>query len=113
MDTPQLTVALLAAATNVLTRADAALGLAADGGWWGLGLRDACHANILRGIRTSTASTGAETLAALRGLGLDVELLPVLRDVDTAADARYAARQAPGSRFAAELDRLEPAAVAR
>ncbi|MEE3921118.1 DUF2064 domain-containing protein [Micromonospora sp. BRA006-A] len=40
MDTPQPAPASLAAAVRRLEDADAALGIAHDGGWWALGLRD-------------------------------------------------------------------------
>ena len=39
MDTPQVTVALLDLALAALDTAPAALGHAADGGWWAIGLR--------------------------------------------------------------------------
>jgi uncharacterized protein len=101
MDTPQLTAAHLDEALRSLTHADAVFGPAADGGWWLLGLRRPAYAEVLRDIPTSTAETGARTLAALRGLGLTVGTLPVLRDVDTAADAyAVAADCPPRSRFA-------------
>ena len=107
MDTPQVTVAHLTAALRPLTAPggpDAVLGLAADGGWWALGLRDPEVAGALREIPTSTPDTGATTLAELRRRGLRVAMLPVLRDVDTSADAVAAATLcAPGSRFAQTL----------
>jgi rSAM/selenodomain-associated transferase 1 len=101
MDTPQLTGAHLGASALLLGTDDAVLGLADDGGWWALGLRDPGDATVLRGIETSTADTGRQTLAALRRRGLRVGLLDRLRDVDTVADARaVAAVCPPGSRFA-------------
>jgi rSAM/selenodomain-associated transferase 1 len=107
MDTPQVTPALLAGAATVLSEADAVLGLAPDGGWWALGLREPAHAAVLRDIPTSTAATGARTLAALRDRRLRVELLPELCDVDTAADAHIVAAGCPsGSRFAALVPEL-------
>ncbi len=110
MDTPQLTADGLTAAVRLLDTVDAVLGPAADGGWWGLGLREPRHAEVLRDVPTSTGRTGARTLAALRGRGLRVGLLPVLRDVDTAADATAVARLCPpGSRFAAAVPALVPA----
>jgi glycosyltransferase A (GT-A) superfamily protein (DUF2064 family) len=110
MDTPQVTVARLAGAMGLLESADAVLGPAADGGWWALGLRDPAHAEVLRDVPTSTGRTGARTLAALRARGLTVGLLPVLRDVDTAADAtEVAALCPPGSRFAVAVPALVPA----
>jgi glycosyltransferase A (GT-A) superfamily protein (DUF2064 family) len=95
MDTPQLTRALLVDATRRLAAFDAVLGLAEDGGWWALGLRSPEHAVVLREITTSRSDTGQRTLQALDNLGLRVSLLPVLRDVDTAADARAVAALCP------------------
>ena len=104
MDTPQVTAAGLMSAIRLLGSSDAVLGPAADGGWWALGLRDPRQAAVLRNIPTSTASTGTRTLAALRSRGLRVAELPMLRDVDTAADvAEVAALCAYGSRFAAAV----------
>ena len=104
MDTPQLTVAHLNEALRMLTSADAVLGLAADGGWWALGLRRPAHAAVLRDIPTSTPETGTMTLNALLSMDLRVAMLPVLRDVDTAADAyEVAAACPPHGRFARTL----------
>jgi glycosyltransferase A (GT-A) superfamily protein (DUF2064 family) len=112
MDTPQVTVELLAAATDHLTSApgpvDAVLGMAADGGWWALGLNDPRHAEALRGVPMSTPDTGQLTLAALERRGLRVVMLPVLRDVDTAADAWAVAAARPGGRFGRAVARLLP-----
>jgi rSAM/selenodomain-associated transferase 1 len=114
MDTPQVTAGHLEAALSLLTTAggpDAVLGPAADGGWWALGLRDPGLAAAVRRIVTSTARTGAQTLSALRDRGLRVALLPELRDVDTAGDAREVATSCPpNSRFvAAVATHLRPA----
>lgn len=109
MDTPQLTGALLAAAVAA-TRRGAALGAAADGGWWALGLPSA-DGRLLRGVPTSTASTGRLQRRRLVRAGLPVADLPVLRDVDTADDARAVAAGCPGTRFGALLARIDrPAA---
>ncbi|MEU7876326.1 DUF2064 domain-containing protein [Dactylosporangium sp. NPDC049140] len=115
MDTPQLTLALLATAVQALhDGADGVLGPAHDGGWWTLGLSDPAHAAALRCVPMSTPDTGRHTLAALAGQGVTVTLLPPLRDVDTAADAHAVAAQCPDSRFAAavraHLPTPEPAA---
>jgi len=104
MDTPQLTPALLAVDWEA---ADAWFGPAADGGFWGLGLRRPDGA-LVRGVPMSTADTGAVQQARLRAAGLRVAELPRLRDVDTAADAVAVARQAPQSRFAARARELAP-----
>ncbi|GGN10182.1 hypothetical protein GCM10011609_57420 [Lentzea pudingi] len=124
MDTPQVTPALLASCAEF---EEAALGLALDGGWWALGLRDPLRAHVLRDVPMSRADTGARTLEALTRSranslpdnggtpetlpGLRVRTLPALSDVDTIADAHAVAAQAPGSRFAAAL--LAIAAVPR
>jgi len=112
MDTPQVTPALLGAAARRLGEdgTDAVLGGAEDGGWWALGLREPGHAEVLREVEMSTAETGAATLSALERRGLRVASLRVLRDVDTAADARSVATICPdGSRFARAVPELVPA----
>lgn len=109
MDTPQASQDVLAAAVACVVSPagpDACIGLAADGGWWLLGLRRPDPA-LLSGLPMSTPRTGAETCRRLVEAGLTVESLPVLRDVDTAADAALVAGQAPGSRFAAVHDELQ------
>jgi glycosyltransferase A (GT-A) superfamily protein (DUF2064 family) len=102
MDTPQLRPELLTGALVRLAEVgtDAVLGPAADGGWWGLGLRDPLAAGALRGVSMSRSDTGTQTLFALREWGLRIHKLPTLSDVDTMADARLVAAQIPGSRFA-------------
>lgn len=102
MDTPQLRSARLAAALSALQDAPAVLGLATDGGWWALGLQRP-DGRLLAGVPTSRDDTGARQLHALRTAGRDPYLLPELRDVDTVADARAAADEAPDGRFAAVL----------
>lgn len=97
MDTPQVPATLLALAASMLDGCDTVLGPAEDGGWWALGLRDPAAAEALREVPMSTVDTCALTLEALGG---KATMLPVLRDVDTAADAHAVARACPGSRFA-------------
>jgi glycosyltransferase A (GT-A) superfamily protein (DUF2064 family) len=87
LDTPQLTPAHLDALTDGLDDCGAVLGPAEDGGWWGLALRDPFDATALRDVPTSTPDTAQWTVKALRERGLSVSFGPVLRDVDTAADA--------------------------
>ncbi len=116
MDTPQLTVENLDAARRLLSAAggpDAVLGPAVDGGWWALGLRDPGHAAVLAAIPTSTATTGQRTVTALRRRGLRVDLMPRLRDVDTAADAHAVGQLCPvDSRFARAVATDVPALAA-
>jgi glycosyltransferase A (GT-A) superfamily protein (DUF2064 family) len=107
MDTPQLSPGLLTLALGGLRLADAVIGPAMDGGWWGLGLRDPRNAAVLADVPMSTATTGAQTLAALHDRGLEVQSLPMLRDVDTMADAIAVAARIPGSRFATALSALD------
>jgi glycosyltransferase A (GT-A) superfamily protein (DUF2064 family) len=86
MDTPQLTPDLITRAHRALggPGVDAALGLAADGGWWGLGLRDPAHAEV--STPPVRRRTPAGTCWLRRRRGLAVTQLPILR-MDTAADA--------------------------
>ncbi len=104
MDTPQVSAELLTSAVEALLSAPAVLGLAPDGGWWALGLQQP-DGSLLRGIPTSQDDTGGRQLARLQDRGLQVQLLPQLRDVDTIADARAVAELSVDGRFARELRR--------
>ena len=108
MDTPQLTAELLTASLRTAAGSDAVLGPAEDGGWWGLAVRVAAWADVLRKVPMSRDDTADSTLAALRDVGAEVALLPVLCDVDTWADAQHVARLAPHSRFAAAVAAVGP-----
>ncbi|GAA3671399.1 DUF2064 domain-containing protein [Nonomuraea antimicrobica] len=105
MDTPQVTPALLGEAGKALERHDAVYGPAADGGFWLLGLRRP-DPGLLLGVPMSHPETGKLQLDRLERTGLAVHHLPELTDVDTAADARTVAAQAPASCFAAALREL-------
>ncbi|MFF2964470.1 DUF2064 domain-containing protein [Streptomyces sp. NPDC057963] len=109
MDTPQLTADLFAAVGR--DGHDAWFGPATDGGFWALGFADPARAAALaRGVPMSTDRSGAIQRCRLVEAGLSVSDLPVLRDVDTAADAvAVAACCAPGSRFAATMNSLAEA----
>jgi rSAM/selenodomain-associated transferase 1 len=101
MDTPQVTAALLDECGHALSDADAVLGMARDGGWWVLGVRDSSTAACLVDIEMSTSRTGTETLAALRDTGVTVTLVAELADVDTVDDISEVRRACvPHSRFA-------------
>ena len=112
MDTPQVTPALLARATEPLVSgaADATFGPAEDGGFWLLGLREIDPALVL-GVPMSRLDTGARQLARLREAGLRVRMLPELADVDTADEAERIAAATPGSVFAACVKMLGPRAA--
>ncbi|MFE0509097.1 DUF2064 domain-containing protein [Streptomyces sp. NPDC058964] len=109
MDTPQLTADLLSCTGP--DGHDAWFGPAADGGFWALGLADPSRAgSLVGGVPMSTDRTGAVQRLRLAEAGLTVCDLPLLRDVDTAADAtRVAGLCPPGSRFATALASLAEA----
>lgn len=100
MDTPQVTGAMLRDAAAALVGHDAVLGPALDGGWWVLVRRDPRVAQALAEVAMSTASTGADTEAALVRAGHRVARTGSLRDVDTLDDARSVAALAPDTHFA-------------
>ena len=106
MDTPQLCPSVLLGVVEQLGHDEAVLGDAVDGGWWVLGLRDASQARVLLDVEMSTEHTGRDTRAALAGAGLTVADAPVLRDVDTAADADAVVAEHPLTRFATRWSAL-------
>jgi uncharacterized protein len=111
MDTPQVTEGDLDAAMSALDdtvdgdTVDAALGPAADGGWWAIGLRRP-DARVFLGVPTSRPDTGMRQAGRLASLGLRTRLLPVRSDVDTWEDAVEVAALAPTTAFAAAVRRL-------
>ena len=100
MDTPQVTPGLLAAAVEPLVSrtADATFGMAEDGGFWLLGLREVDPALIL-GVPMSRPDTGSRQLARLEQAGLRVRMLPELTDVDTVSRSRAHRRRDAGLPF--------------
>jgi rSAM/selenodomain-associated transferase 1 len=110
MDTPQVTPGLLDRGLAALGAHDAAFGAAHDGGYWGIGLARP-DARVFDGVPMSEPTTGAAQRYRLTALGLHTASLPPLRDVDTIADARAVAAEAPASRFAAELSAIAEAAA--
>jgi uncharacterized protein len=111
MDTPQVTPGLLAAAAEPLVSrtADATFGMAEDGGFWLLGLREVDPALIL-GVPMSRPDTGPRQLARLEQAGLRIKMLPELTDVDTVSQGERIAAMTPGSAFAACMARLREGA---
>ncbi|MEU4840304.1 DUF2064 domain-containing protein [Nocardia testacea] len=113
MDTPQLGARVLTdAARTLVAGADALLGPATDGGWWGLGLSDPRAARLLADVPMSTAATGDRTRGVLRAHGYRVGMLPALTDVDHYADAVRVAAGCSG-RFAAAVAALGAARTVR
>ena len=100
MDTPQVTAELIDRSCAALLTAPAVLGMATDGGWWALGVHSPIDADVLRAVPMSQDDTGAVTLRALRGIGINVILIDELRDVDTIDDVAAVRAVSPaGSRF--------------
>jgi len=108
MDTPQIRAAELDALLTIVDRrgSPAVLGPALDGGWWVIGWRQADPAAVFRDVPMSTADTGRVQHDRLVRLGLSVTTARPLRDVDTIADLRAVACDAPATRTAAVADAL-------
>lgn len=102
MDTPHVTAHALEVD---FAGEDAWLGPSVDGGFWAVAMADP-DPLVFPGVPMSTPSTGQAQLDRLRTGGRSVGLLPMMRDVDTIADARAIADIAPHTRFAMEFDRI-------
>lgn len=101
MDTPQVSADLLTECARRLIEAPAVLGMACDGGWWVLGVREPGMADCLRTVPMSVPDTGELTLKALRDNGIDVTTVQTLADVDFVDDvALVRDKCGPTSRFA-------------
>jgi len=86
-DSPGLPPSLITGAAKALSRSDAVLGPADDGGFYLIGLRR-CPAGLLTGLPWSTRDTSRQTLARLRSRRLSVTVLAPWFDVDRADDLR-------------------------
>ncbi|MDQ3481533.1 MAG: DUF2064 domain-containing protein [Actinomycetota bacterium] len=111
MDTPQLRACDLAALADAVADAsstclDAALGPAADGGWWGLATRRAGYVDQLVDVLMSQPDTARQTLRALVAAGATVGEVHELTDVDTPDDAFVVAAQCSQTRFAQTLSQV-------
>lgn len=108
MDTPQVTPAELSDGLAALAAgASAVLGLAADGGYWAIGLGTPDPA-VFRGVPMSVAHTGSVQLRRLMTTyGGAPLMLPRLQDVDFIEDALAVAERAPRTRFAAAVRALD------
>ena len=112
MDTPQLKPHQLLGFDPV--RHEAAVGLAPDGGFWALGLRDARRARAaVVGVPMSRANTGAAQYAALQVEGLHPVLLDTLCDIDTVDDLLAVVADAPPGRLRSVVAELGPDLVGR
>lgn len=93
-DAPDLDVETLHRAFGMLERHDAALGPAADGGYY-LAALERPAPELFRGIDWGTDRVRAQTLERARSARLEVGMLDMLEDLDTPADlARWLARAA-------------------
>jgi rSAM/selenodomain-associated transferase 1 len=108
MDTPQVTPRQLRRALGALERERAVLGPAADGGYWCIGLREP-DARLLHGVPMSVAHTLDAQRRRLQAHGVGFTEVDELLDVDTIADARAVAAQAPHTRFARLLATVDGA----
>jgi len=88
-DCPGVDAGLVSRALAALDKHDLVLGPAHDGGYYLIGLRAPVR-QLFRRIAWSTQAVLGQTVARARQLRLSTLLLPILRDVDTASDARAA-----------------------
>ena len=96
-DCPALTAELLERAFAVLAQHRIVLGPALDGGYWLLGLAEPAP-ELFNDIAWSTPHVLAQTQERAAALGLDIEWLPALADLDTPADvAHLVAMRASGA----------------
>ncbi len=86
-DVPSLTRGHVRAAFDALERSDVVLGPAHDGGYYLVALREP-QPRLFAGVAWSTPGVLAQTQARAASLGLGVEHLAVLRDLDTLEDLR-------------------------
>ena len=84
-DCPDLSAGLLTLAFEALQTADVVLGPANDGGYYLIGLKRPVPA-LFENIKWSTPTVLARTLERAASLGLSVQLLPTLNDVDEPRD---------------------------
>ncbi|MDZ4754674.1 MAG: TIGR04283 family arsenosugar biosynthesis glycosyltransferase, partial [Phycisphaerae bacterium] len=84
-DCPDISSGLLSMALEGLQSADVVLGPATDGGYYLVGLRRPAP-SFFEDIEWSTSTVLAKTLERASALGLSVQLLPMLSDVDEPQD---------------------------
>ena len=81
----QLSTELIISAFDVLNHYDAVIGPAEDGGYYLLGLKKLVPA-IFKDKTWSTNSVCRDTIKDIESMNLSFKLLPILNDVDEAAD---------------------------
>lgn len=95
METPHVTAAL-GAALEAISRGHDAIGLAADGGYWAIGLHRT-DPRVFIDVPMSVSNTGLAQLRRMHALGRSVERLPAARDLDTFDDLVDAASRRASS----------------
>jgi uncharacterized protein len=88
-DTPQLPASSCRRAFALLDQVDVVLGPCIDGGYY-LVAATTCWPELFVGMPMGSDAVLEETIARASRLGLTVELLPVLRDLDRVEDLREA-----------------------
>ncbi len=86
-DIPDISTDILAAAYAALNSYDVVIGPAGDGGYYLLGINE-LYVELFKDIAWSTRRVLVQTLSVTEKLGLSVHRLPMLMDIDTAADLR-------------------------
>jgi rSAM/selenodomain-associated transferase 1 len=84
-DCPEVKSADIRTAWKELKTHDLVVGPAIDGGYWLIGMRQA-HPQLFDGITWSSEKVLGETLQRARSLGLSIQLLRILSDIDTEED---------------------------
>lgn len=93
-DVPHFPGAMLARAHALLARGENAVGPAADGGFYLLGLQRA-EETLFAGVDWNGASPLAQLSARAKILGMQFTALPELRDIDRYADLEWLAAREP------------------
>lgn len=102
-DCPDLSAIGIMLAFEALRRCDLVLGPAQDGGYYLIGMRRPAP-ELFEGVAWSSSSVLATTLERAASLGLSVELLPTLSDVDEPQDlADCGERHAACNRFSSRM----------
>jgi rSAM/selenodomain-associated transferase 1 len=90
-DVPQCDWEILDEANEQVARGRYVVGPTVDGGYYFIGM-PRVHAELFEGIEWGGANVLEATLARAARLGIEFDLLPELRDIDSADDLRAVAR---------------------
>ena len=86
-DTPSVTLSDIENAFLSLDQKNVVLGPSLDGGYYLIGLKEAC-AGVFRDIPWSSAGVLQHTIDRIEKMGMTVDLLDMKRDIDTYEDVR-------------------------